>query len=218
MLVMMGVIDDARERSGESRANRAKRSMADVTLIGLLSVCSAAFVTGCARQPQPMTTIQSPSGQAPAPAANASPRVPPTPTPPPPPPAARLTAEELFARKTLDELNAERPLGDAFFDFDQYTLREDARRTLQQNAGWLRRWESTRITVEGHGDERGTSEYNLALAERRAHAAKAYLVGLGVAPGRILAITRGEESPICTEASESCWQRNRRAHSMVTAK
>jgi peptidoglycan-associated lipoprotein len=129
-----------------------------------------------------------------------------------------LTAEELFASKTLDELNAERPLCDALFDFDQYTLREDARRALQQNAGWLRRWESTRITVEGHGDERGTSEYNLALAERRASAAKAYLVDLGVAPGRILAITRGEESPICTESSESCWQQNRRAHSMITAK
>jgi peptidoglycan-associated lipoprotein len=192
--------------------------MADVTLIGLLSVCGAAFVTGCARQSQPVTAIQSPSSQAPAAAANASPRVPPTPTPPPPPPAARLTEEELFAGKTLAELNAERPLGDALFDFDQYTLREDARKTLQQNAGWLRRWESTRITVEGHGDERGTSEYNLALAERRAHAAKAYLVDLGVAPGRILAITRGEESPICTEATETCWQQNRRAHSMITAK
>jgi peptidoglycan-associated lipoprotein len=193
--------------------------MADVTLLGLLSICGAAFVAGCARQSQPVTTIQTPSSQAPAAAANASPPVRPTPARPQPPPAARpLTDEEIFARKTLDELNAERPLGDAFFDFDQYTIREDARRTLQQNAGWLRRWESTRITVEGHGDERGTSEYNLALGERRANAAKAYLVGLGVAPGRILAITKGEESPVCTESSKGCWQQNRRAHPIVMAK
>ena len=133
-------------------------------------------------------------------------------------PVARLTEEEIFARKTLDALNAERPLGDAFYDFDQYTIREDARKTLQQNAGWLRHWESTRITVEGHGDERGTSEYNLALGERRASAAKEYLIDLGIAEGRILAVTKGEEAPVCSESSESCWQRNRRAHSIITAK
>jgi peptidoglycan-associated lipoprotein len=97
----------------------------------------------------------------------------------------RDESQDIFARKSLEQLNAERPLADAFLDFDQYAIRDDARRTLQQNAGWLRRWESTRITVEGHGDERGTSEYNLALGERRANAAKEYLVDVGVAPGRI---------------------------------
>jgi peptidoglycan-associated lipoprotein len=219
---MMDAVDYPRKRlsvrPGESRANRPKRCMADVSLIGLFSVCAAVLVTGCARQSPPLTKIESPSSQAPAAAAAVVSPPPPAPTPPRPAPAARLTDEEIFARKTLDELNAERPLGDAFFDFDRYMIREDARRTLQQNAGWLRHWDSTRITVEGHGDARGTSEYNLALGERRANAAKQYLVGLGIAPGRILAVTKGEESPVCTESSESCWQQNRRAHSMITAK
>jgi len=219
---MMDVIDGAKERRsvrpGESRANRAHQCMADVTLIGLLSVCGGLFVTGCAKQPPPLTQVENPPSPVPAAAAAAPKSAPPAPTPPASVPVARLTDEEIFARKTLDELNAERPLGDAFFDFDQYTIRQDARTALQQNAGWLRRWDSTRITVEGHGDERGTSEYNLALGERRANAAKEYLIDLGIAPGRILAITKGEESPVCTESSESCWQRNRRAHSMITKK
>jgi peptidoglycan-associated lipoprotein len=131
---------------------------------------------------------------------------------------ATLTEEELFERKTLEQLNAERPLADVFFDFDQWAIREDARTTLQENSGWLRRWESTRLTIEGHGDERGTSEYNLALGERRANAAREYLVNLGIAPGRILAVTKGEESPVCKESSESCWQQNRRAHPIITTK
>jgi peptidoglycan-associated lipoprotein len=219
---MMDAVDYSRERPsvrfGISGANRPKRCMTDVSLIGLLSVCAAVLVTGCARQSPQVTRIESPSSQAPAAAAVVSPALRPTRTLPPPAPAARLTEAEIFARKTLDELNAERPLDDAFFDFDQYTIREDASRTLQENAGWLGRWQATRITVEGHGDERGTGEYNLALGERRANAAKQYLVDLGIAPGRILAITKGEESPVCTESSESCWQQNRRAHSVIMAK
>jgi peptidoglycan-associated lipoprotein len=131
---------------------------------------------------------------------------------------AALTEEELFGRKTLEQLNAERPLDDVFFDFDQWAIREDARATLRQNSAWLQHWPTTRVTIEGHGDARGTSEYNLALGERRADAAREYLVNLGIAPGRILAITKGEESPICRESSESCWQQNRRAHPIVTAK
>jgi peptidoglycan-associated lipoprotein len=109
-----------------------------------------------------------------------------------------LTEEELFARKTLDELNAERPLGDVFFDLDQYSIRDDARAVLQRNAEWMRRWTSTRITVEGHCDARGTNEYNLALGERRATAVKDYLVSLGVASDRVVALSRGEESPVCS--------------------
>ena len=116
------------------------------------------------------------------------------------------------------ELNAERPLGDAFFDFDQWVIREDARAILQTNAEWLRRWTSTRITIEGHCDERGTSEYNLALGERRANAAKEYLVSLGVTPDRVLVVSKGEETPVCTEAHEACWQQNRRGHPIITAK
>ncbi|MBI2828449.1 MAG: OmpA family protein [Acidobacteria bacterium] len=129
-----------------------------------------------------------------------------------------MTEEEIFARKTLDELNAERPLGDAFFDFDQSLIREDARLVLQKNAEWLRRWTSTRITIEGHCDARGTGEYNLALGERRANAVKEYLASLGLAADRVLVVSKGEESPVCFEEHEGCWQQNRRGHPIITAK
>jgi peptidoglycan-associated lipoprotein len=129
-----------------------------------------------------------------------------------------LTEEELFARKTLDELNAERPLGDALFDLDSSSIRADARVALQGNADWMRRWTSTRITVEGHCDSRGTSEYNLALGERRAAAVRDYLASLGVGSDRIVTVSKGREAPACTEDTESCWQQNRRGYSIITAK
>jgi peptidoglycan-associated lipoprotein len=129
-----------------------------------------------------------------------------------------LTEDEIFQRKTLAELNAEMPLGDVFFDYDMSTIREDARPILQRNADYLRRWASTRVTIEGHADSRGTAEYNLALGGRRAGAVRAYLVSLGIAGDRLLAVSRGEETPQCTEENEACWQRNRRGHFVFTAK
>lgn len=119
---------------------------------------------------------------------------------------------------TLAELNAKMPLGDVFFDYDQSVIRPDQRDTLQKNADWMRRWTSTRVQVEGHADSRGTNEYNLALGERRAAAVRDYMVGLGVAGDRISIVSRGEESPVCTEENESCWSRNRRGHFVITAK
>jgi len=148
----------------------------------------------------------------------------PPPPPPPPPPAApapaprALTEEEIFAQKSLAQLNAEMPLGDVLFDYDESSIREDARPILQRNADWMRRWTSTRVTVEGHTDSRGTNEYNLALGERRANAVKDYLVGLGVGGDRILAVSKGEEAPLCMDDIEGCWQRNRRGHHVITAK
>jgi peptidoglycan-associated lipoprotein len=119
---------------------------------------------------------------------------------------------------TLDELNAKMPLGDVMFDYDQSTIREDARATLQMNAEYLKRWASTRVTVEGHADSRGTNEYNLALGERRAAAVRDYLASLGIGADRVVAVSRGEETPVCMEENESCWQRNRRGHFVFTAK
>jgi peptidoglycan-associated lipoprotein len=110
------------------------------------------------------------------------------------------------------------PLSDVLFDYDQSVIRNDARPILQKNADWLRRWTSTRITIEGHCDSRGTNEYNLALGERRANAVREYLVNLGIPGDRLLAVSKGEEAPACTEESEACWQRNRRGHSIITAK
>jgi outer membrane protein OmpA-like peptidoglycan-associated protein len=121
-----------------------------------------------ANAPPATTAARAAPGCCCAASSTATPAAPPA--PPPPPPPAPLTEDEIFARKTLAELNAERPLAQVLFDFDQFVIREDQRPTLQKNADWLRRWTSTRITVEGHADSRGTNEYNLGLGERRANA------------------------------------------------
>jgi len=147
----------------------------------------------------------------------------PPPPPPPPPPAAApkpapLTDEQIFAQKSLDQLNAERPLADVFFDYDQSAVRDDGRAPLQKNADWLKRWTSTQVTVEGHADARGSSEYNLALGSRRATAVKDYLVNLGIPGNRITVVSKGKEQPFCTAESEECWQQNRRGHFLITAK
>ena len=171
--------------------------------------------SGCAKKvPPPPPPPPPPPAAAPAP-----PPPPPPPPPPAPAPAPRpLTEDEIFQRKTLDELNAEHPLGDVNFDYDMSTIREDARPILQRNADYMRRWMSIKVTVEGHADQRGTNEYNLALGERRAAAVRDYLVSLGIAADRILAISKGEEQPLCTEMTEPCYAMNRRGHFIITAK
>jgi peptidoglycan-associated lipoprotein len=110
------------------------------------------------------------------------------------------------------------PLGDVAFDYDMSSVREDQRAILQKNADYMRRWTSIRVTIEGHADARGTNEYNLALGERRGNAVKEYLTGLGIAADRMLVISKGEESPLCTDESEACYARNRRGHFIITAK
>ncbi|MGH9345830.1 MAG: OmpA family protein, partial [Vicinamibacterales bacterium] len=119
---------------------------------------------------------------------------------------------------SLDELNRERPLADVRFDYDMSTLDEEDRATLEKNAEWLKRWSSTRVTVEGHADSRGTNEYNLSLGERRANAVKEYLTSLGITGERMTSVTRGEESPVCTDENEGCWAQNRRGTFILTAK
>jgi peptidoglycan-associated lipoprotein len=178
------------------------------------TVCIAFIAAvGCGRK-QPEVAPAPPPAAEPTP-----PPQPPPPPPPPPPPAPKpLTEEEIFAKKTLDELNAEKPLADVQFDYDSAALSEQARGNLDKNAGWLKRWSSTRILVEGHCDSRGTNEYNLALGERRADAARDYLVSLGVPTDRIQVVSKGEEQPFCTEENESCWSQNRRGHFIITAK
>jgi peptidoglycan-associated lipoprotein len=150
------------------------------------------------------------------------PAPPPSPRPPAPaaarPAAAPLSEEELFRRKSLDALNGEHPLSDAFFDYNQNDLREDARRALQQDAQWLVKWPQTVVRIDGHCDERGTPEYNLALGDRRAEAVKEYLVSLGVRSDRITTRSLGKEAPFCRADGESCWSQNRRGHFEITAK
>ena len=104
------------------------------------------------------------------------------------------------------------PLHDIHFDYDSFELDETARQTLQENAQWLKDNPNVRVEVEGHRDDRGTVEYNLALGAKRAAAAKNYLIALGISRDRITTISYGEELPICQEETEECWARNRRDH------
>jgi peptidoglycan-associated lipoprotein len=185
------------------------------SVIGL-SAMLMVVAAGCGKK-APATTPAPP----PAPVAAAPATPPPPPAPPPaatPKPTPPLTEEQAFAQKSLDQLNAERPLADVFFDYDQSGIRDDGRAPLQKNADWLKRWTSTQITVEGHADARGSSEYNLALGSRRATAVKDYLVNLGVPGNRITVVSKGKEQPFCTAESEQCWQQNRRGHFLITAK
>jgi peptidoglycan-associated lipoprotein len=164
----------------------------------------------------------SPAAPAPPPPPAVTPAPPPPPSPPPAPaPAPRaggLTEEQIFAQKSLEQLNAERPLQDVYFDLDKAELRDDAKTPLQRDADWLKKWGSTSSMIEGHCDERGSAEYNLALGARRANAVKEYLVSLGVAGTRLTVISKGKEQPVCTEENESCWQQNRRGHFILTGK
>jgi peptidoglycan-associated lipoprotein len=111
--------------------------------------------------------------------------------------------------------SASSPLKDVLFEFDSYDLRGNARDVLRGNADWLKSNPSARIEVEGHCDERGTSEYNLALGAKRSQTAKDYLVSLGISPERISTISYGEEIPVCTEQNENCWRQSRRARFVV---
>ena len=110
---------------------------------------------------------------------------------------------------------ASSPLKDVFFEFDRYDLTSDARTTLRANADWLKSNSSTRVEIEGHCDERGTNEYNLALGAKRAQAAREFLSTLGIPADRLSTISYGEEIPVCREHSESCWQQNRRARFVI---
>jgi len=103
------------------------------------------------------------------------------------------------------------------FEYDRYDVREEDRTTLQRQAQWLQKYPQVRVTVEGHCDERGTREYNLALGARRANAVKEYLVSLGVSSGRVQTISYGKERPICTDSSEACYAQNRRSVTVVTS-
>jgi peptidoglycan-associated lipoprotein len=186
-----------------------------VRLFAAIAIAASVGVGACAKKkPAPP-----PPPPAPAPAPETTPAPPPPPPPAPAPaPAPAPTEDEIFARKTLDELNAEKPLDDVFFDLDSSTIRDDGRAKLQKDADWMKRWTSTKITVEGHCDSRGTAEYNLALGERRAAAVRDYLVDLGIGADRIQTVSKGKEQPFCTDENEACWQENRRGHFIITAK
>ena len=126
--------------------------------------------------------------------------------------ATGTTIPALPSPKDFVETSA---LRDVHFDFDKYEVRQQDAGILQENARWLKSNANAMLLIEGHADERGTNEYNLALGERRAKATRDQLVSLGIDGGRITVISYGEERPLCSERTEACWGQNRRAHFLV---
>src|SRR5215813_4866545 len=122
--------------------------------------------------------------------------------PPPPPPAQSLTDDQLFAQNVKD----------VYFDYDKSDIRADQQAAIQGDAHFLQQHTNINITIEGHCDERGSTEYNLALGTNRADAVKNALIQAGVSGSRIKTISYGKEKPFCTASDESCWQENRRGH------
>lgn len=120
--------------------------------------------------------------------------------------------------KDLDALNRDSPLAPVFFGLDSYELSAEARNLLQASAKVLQQQATWQVTVEGHCDERGTAEYNLSLGERRALAAKTYLVSLGIGADRLRTVSYGKEFPFDPGHDDSAWAKNRRAHFVITAK
>jgi peptidoglycan-associated lipoprotein len=156
-------------------------------------------------------------------------------TPPPSPPAVEekpkaepekvptikepeLTEEEIFRMKSLEELNRESPLQRIHFDFDKYFIRDDMKPILEKNAQWLKKFPSVKILIEGHCDERGTEEYNMALGEKRAKSTMNYLISLGISPERIKIISYGKSRPLDPGHNEEAWALNRRAEFVIIEK
>ena len=186
-----------------------KRTGTPLTVITLLATALLAFSTACAKKAPKTTDETRPPVSSKAPETN---------VPPPASTAPRRDVEQEVLSMDIAALNKKGYLSDAFFDYDQSDLREDARSALAANAEWLKKYPTVQVLIEGHCDERGTAAYNLALGERRANAAKDYLGSLGVDGSKVRTVSYGKERPFCTESSETCWQQNRRAHFVITAK
>jgi peptidoglycan-associated lipoprotein len=126
--------------------------------------------------------------------------------------------DDPIASATLDELNRSSPLRPVFFAYDSSEITTEARAILDQNAAVFKRFPTWAVTIEGHCDERGTAEYNLALGERRAVAARMYLVSLGISGDRLRTVSYGKEFPFDPGQTEGAWAKNRRAHFVITGR
>jgi peptidoglycan-associated lipoprotein len=194
------------------------RSAAPRAVLVVLVVL-AIGVTACGKKKPPVARAIPPPGAAPPPAGSAS-RL-----PAPPEPVAEPTIvppeplrEDSIASASLDDINRNSPLKPVFFEYDSSELEGDARGVLDANALVLKKYPSWTITIEGHCDERGTAEYNLALGERRAVASRAYLVSLGISADRLRTVSYGKEFPFEPGHDENAYVKNRRAHFVITAK
>jgi peptidoglycan-associated lipoprotein len=129
-----------------------------------------------------------------------------------------MPVEDTIGSKSLDDLNRDSPLRPVLFALDSSDVSSEGQQVLQANAAVLKKYPNMQITIEGHCDERGTAEYNLALGERRALAAKNYLVSLGVGADKVKTVSYGKEFPFDAGHDEAAWSKNRRAHFVITAK
>jgi peptidoglycan-associated lipoprotein len=185
-----------------------------LVLVLLLTVAVAAC-KGKAKPPvaRPMPPPMSNPG--------ANPPIPPPGPPQPvnePIPVPPMPAEDTIGTKSLDDLNRDSPLRPLYFELDSSDVSSDGQQVLQANAAVLKKYPTMQITIEGHCDERGTAEYNLALGERRALAAKNYLVSLGVGADKVKTVSYGKEFPFDPGHDDAAWLKNRRAHFVITAK
>jgi peptidoglycan-associated lipoprotein len=152
--------------------------------------------------------------------AGSKPPAPPEPVvePQPVPPEPTISSGDTMRDKSLDDINKQSPLQPVFFELDSAEISAEGQKTLASDAEVLKKYTTWVVSIEGHCDERGTAEYNLALGERRALAARTYLVSLGITPERLRTVSYGKEFPFDPNHSEDAWAKNRRAHFVVTAK
>jgi peptidoglycan-associated lipoprotein len=182
------------------------------TALVVLALATVATLAACGKK--------TPPAPPPPPPAPVAPEAPPPAPPPPPKPEVAPVVDEYARIKAMspEEIEKSGLLAEIYFDYDKAEIREADRAVLAKDADALKRFDFLRVTIEGHCDERGTVDYNLALGERRAKAAYDYLLSLGVPAERLKIVSYGKEVPACTQSNEECWQRNRRAHFTVTGK
>src|SRR5262245_31040262 len=186
----------------------------------LMAVAVACVMTlaACHKNPPPVARPAPPPAAGGTTTAPTRPPAPPEPVPEPTIVPPEPVPSDTISSASLDDLNRNSPLKPVFFELDSSDLSRDGQRTLDEDAGVLKRYASWTITIEGHCDERGTAEYNLALGERRAASARAYLVSLGISGDRLRFVSYGKEFPFDPGHDETSYAKNRRAHFVITAK
>jgi len=185
----------------------------------LVLVVFAVTAAACGKKPPPVARAAPPPSAASG-SPTAAPRPPAAPEPVPDPSIVppEPVREDSIASASLDDLNRNSPIKPVFFEYDSSDITTEAKEILDANAMSLKKYSSWTITIEGHSDERGTAEYNLALGERRAVAARAYLVSLGIPGDRLRTVSYGKEFPFDPGHDDTAWSKNRRAHFVITAK
>ncbi len=190
-----------------------RRAHALMVMVVLLSV----VVGACSKKAPPVARPMPP----PPAAMTAPPAPPPPPTPvsePVPVPMPPMPVEDTIGSKSLDDLNRDSPLQPLFFELDSSEVSVAGQAVLQANAAVMKKYPAWQVTIEGHCDERGTAEYNLALGERRALAARTYMVSLGIPADKVKIVSYGKEFPFAAGHDNAAWDKNRRAHFVITAK